>query len=218
MTQPFSDSLRREAAPIWERVFQNAFLRELEAGTLPIEKFRYYLIQDYLYLEGFARAVATALAGAPDSTTLRSLSGRILTPIERPLHRRLMEAADLSLETINEAEPSPTNLAYVNHMLRTASHDGLGATAAALLPCPWSYHEIGTRINMPEQPVYRIWASFYIEGGLRDSVNAWRDLLDGQASQAGPRERKAIRRAFLLSSRYEWMFWDMAYRQEGWPV
>jgi thiaminase/transcriptional activator TenA len=27
-----------------------------------------------------------------------------------------------------------------------------------------------------------------------------------------------MRQAFLTSSRYEYMFWDGAFRREGWPV
>ena len=218
MAERFSTSLRREATPIWDQIFQNPFLREAQEGSLPLGKFRYYLTQDYLYLEGFARAVALALAKAPDATTLESLAHRVLTPVERPLHHKLMDAAGLTLDAVQRAEPSPTNLAYINHMVRTASEQGLGATAAALLPCPWSYHELGERLVMPEHPVYSLWASFYIEGGLQTSVDAWRSYVDAEADQAGPRERESMRRAFLVSSRYEWMFWDMAYRQEGWPV
>ena len=93
--------------------------------VLTLEKFRYYLTQDYLYLEGFARSVALALAKAPDSDTLESLAHRVLTPVERPLHHRLMEAAGVRMEELRAAIPSPTNLAYINHMVRTASEEGL---------------------------------------------------------------------------------------------
>ena len=93
MPESFSEQLRQEADPIWEEIFRNPFLREINDASLPLEKFRYYLAQDYLYLEGFARSVALALAKAPDSDTLESLAHRVLTPVERPLHHRLMEAA-----------------------------------------------------------------------------------------------------------------------------
>ena len=218
MSESFSEQLRLEAEPIWEQIFRNPFLREINDATLPLEKFRYYLAQDYLYLEGFARSVALALAKAPDSHTLESLAHRVLTPVERPLHHRLMEAAGLSMEELQGAIPSPTNLAYINHMVRTASEEGLGATAAALLPCPWTYHLLGERVGTPDHSVYSLWTSFYTEGGLEASVAAWRFYVDTEAAQAGPRERASMRRAFITSSRYEWMFWRMAYELEKWPV
>ena len=133
----FSEELKIEAEPIWRAIFAHPFLREIKDGTLPVEKFRYYLTQDYQYLEGFGRTVAMALAKAPDSQTLQELSKRVLTPVERPLHHQLMQAADVSMDYINQVGRSPTNTAYVNHMLTTASlvragADGGGAAALSL--------------------------------------------------------------------------------------
>jgi thiaminase (transcriptional activator TenA) len=31
-------------------------------------------------------------------------------------------------------------------------------------------------------------------------------------------DRVAMRRHFVTTSRYEWMFWDMGHRLESWPV
>ena len=216
--ESFSERLQAEAQPIWTRIFAQPFLREIKDGTLPPEKFRYYLTQDYLYLEGFARTVAMALAKAPDSQTLEELSHRVLTPIERPLHHKLLIGAGLTLEDIKQSGPSPTNTAYVNHMLKTASLHGLGPTAAALLPCPWTYHELKNALGQSEHPLYSQWTEFYVAGLLQDSVEAWRGFVDATAREAGPTELGAMRDAFLTSSRYEYMFWDMAYRMEQWPV
>ncbi len=214
----FSERLKREAAPIWEAIFDHPFLREIKDGTLPVEKFRYYLTQDYQYLEGFGRTVVMAMAKAPNSQTLEELSHRVMTPIERPLHHQLLQAADVSMDYINEVGRSPTNTAYVNHMLTTSSLYGLGPTAAALLPCPWTYHELKDEVGASEHPLYSQWTSFYVAGFLENSVNAWRGFVDAAAEQAGQEELEAMRQAFLISSRYEYMFWDMAYRMEGWPV
>ena len=214
----FSEELRQEALPIWEAIFAHPFLREIKDGSLPVEKFRYYLTQDYQYLEGFGRTVALALAKAPDSQTLQDLARRVMTPVERPLHHQLMEAAGVTTEFVQEVGRSPTNTAYVNHMLTTASLYGLGPTAAALLPCPWTYHLLKDEVGQSEHPLYGRWTSFYVEGFLESSVEAWRNFVDQMAERAGSQEREAMRHAFLVSSRYEYMFWDMAYRMEGWPV
>lgn len=218
MPESFSEQLKAEARPIWRRIFAHPFLREIKDGTLPLEKFRYYLTQDYLYLEGFARTVAMALAKAPNAGTLEELSRRVLTPVERPLHHQLLEVAGISQDYIRDVGRSPTNTAYVNHMMVTAALYGLGPTAAALLPCPWTYHDLKDEVGPSEHPLYSQWTGFYVAGLLQDSVNAWRGFVDAAAAEAGPAEREAMRQAFLTSSRYEYMFWDMAYRIETWPV
>ena len=55
----FSEQLQQEAQPIWKAIFEHPFLQAIKDGSLPLEAFRYYLTQDYLYLEGFARTVAS---------------------------------------------------------------------------------------------------------------------------------------------------------------
>src|SRR5688500_11982723 len=92
----FTDQLWREAEPVWQAIREHPFLRDLRAGTLPIETFRYYVIQDYHYLEAFGRSVATALAKAPTSELLTMVARRVNTPIERPLHERLFALAGLT--------------------------------------------------------------------------------------------------------------------------
>ena len=214
----FSEQLRSEAEPIWRQIFQHPFLKEIKDGTLPEETFRYYLIQDYLYLEGFGRTVALALAKAPTSQTFEDLAHRVMTPVERPLHNQLFAAAGLTQRDADNAVRSPTNTAYVDHMLQTASLHGLGPTAAALLPCPWTYHLLKEEVGQSEHPIYGQWTRFYGEGLLEESVKAWRGFVDQIAEDASPMEKDAMRQAFLTSSRYEYMFWDAAHTLQQWPV
>lgn len=214
----FSGHLRAEVEGIWQAIFQHPFLQEMKVGTLPEEKFRYYLSQDYHYLDAFAKAVGLALAKAPDASTLGLLAQRVLRPVEKPLHKKLLGLLGVDFASVEGTLISPTNLAYMNHLLKTASLGDLGEAAAALLPCPWTYHEIGKHLGEINHPIYGEWAAFYASGFLTESVEAWRALVDRAGAEASPRGREAMKEAFLLSSRYEYLFWEMAYQMEGWPV
>lgn len=214
----YSDELHRQADRIWKAIFDHPFLQELQAGTLPLGKFRYYLGQDWHYLDVFARAVGAAISKSRTTQTLEGLADRVLLPVEKPLHRKLGELLQIDPIQLIAARPAPTNLAYMNHLLATADHGNLGEIAAALLARPWTYHEIGQRIGEVQHPVYGEWVAFYASGVLAESVEAWRRLVDEAASDANAGERATIGEAFLLSSRYEYLFWEMAYRQEEWPV
>jgi thiaminase/transcriptional activator TenA len=218
VSERFTDQLWLEAEPLWQAIRQHPFVQDLQAGTLPLESFRYYVIQDYHYLEAFGRAVATALAKAPTGELLSVVARRVMTPIERPLHERLFALAGVEPADVAAATIAPTNLAYQNHMLAVAARGTLGETAAALLPCPWTYHALGDVVVCVDHPVYSVWAGFYAEGLLAESCRAWRELVDGEVAEGGPRTEQAMRRAFHLSMRYEWMFWQMAYTRESWPI
>ena len=218
MSSSFSEELRQSAEHIWARIFDHPFLEEIQSGTLPLEKFRYYAIQDYHYLEGFARTVSIALSKAPDTPTLKKLALRVNTPVERPLHVRMFELLEITVEEAERVGPSPTNRAYMDHMVATASLGGVGEAAAALLPCPWTYHELGSRLVLPDHPVYQHWVEAYRSGLLERSTAAWRELVDRFGAEGGQSLRDAMRRAFLTSSRYEFLFWTMAHDMERWPV
>jgi thiaminase/transcriptional activator TenA len=218
VSERFTDQLWQEAQPLWQAIRAHPFLADLKAGTLPIETFRYYVIQDYHYLEAFGRTVATALAKTPTSELLTTVARRVMTPIERPLHERLFALAGVTHAEAEQATVAPTNLAYQNHMLSVAARGTLGETAAALLPCPWTYHALGDVVVDVDHPVYSVWAGFYSEGLLAESCRAWRELVDGEVAEAGPRTRAAMRRGFHRSMQYEWMFWQMAYTRERWPI
>lgn len=214
----FSETLKAENSHIWDAIYSNPFLNEIKDGSLPLHKFSYYLIQDYLYLEAFARSVALALAKAPNSEILESLAKRVTTPIERPLHRQLMPLVGIDLQDVEEAPLSPTTTAYSNHLLKVASFGSLGSIAAALLPCPWTYHELGEVIGRLDHPIYGLWSAVYVDGFLAESVKAWKGLVDQCALQASYEELSMMRDAFRTSSRYELAFWNMAYDCETWSV
>lgn len=218
MAGQFSDTLRARAEPIWRAIFAHPFLKELEAGTLPEETFRFYVSQDFRFLEGFARAVAIALSKAPDSDALLLLSKRVPVPVEREMHRGLLSLLQMDEGEAERTELAPTNRAYVNHLISTATLGGVGEAAAALLPCPWTYHEIGQRLGELSHPIYRAWASIYRQGLLTESVEAWRWLVAEAAKEAGEAQRRRMEDAFLTSSRYEYLFWEMAWHKERWPV
>jgi thiaminase (transcriptional activator TenA) len=214
----FADECRQAAAPIWAAIFAHPLLRQLCDGTLPIDTFRFFLIQDWHYLDAFARCVGLALGKAEDTEMLARLTARVTAPVEKTLHRTLLGRLQVDPATMAGLPVAPTTRAYRNHLLVTATLGTLGETAAALLPCPWTYHEIGRRLGPVAHPLYAEWAAFYTGGGLAESVRAWTELVELSAAIAGSRERHAMREAFLTSSRYEFAFWEMATHREAWPV
>ena len=216
--ESFSSHLWKRASPVWEAVSEHPFLTELQNGTLPVENFRYYIIQDYLYLGAFGRAAAAALSQATDTDSALRLLKRVTTPVERPLHAALFDALDITEDMAEASSPSPTNLAYMNHIEVSMDMGGLACGVAALLPCPRIYHEVGKILKEPAHPTYKIWQATYAEGLLEASVAAWSEFVDELAEDAGPDTRALMGEAYLTSSRYEYMFWSMAYNMERWPA
>ena len=49
----------------WDAATDHAFCKELGVGSLPLDKMRWYLVQDYKFVDEFVRLLATAIAHAP---------------------------------------------------------------------------------------------------------------------------------------------------------
>ena len=49
-------------------------------------------------------------------------------------------------------------------------------------------------------------------------VRAVLDTVNTMAARLGAAEREAMLRHAVTTARYEWMFWEMGYRRERWPV
>jgi len=95
-------------------------------------------------------------------------------------------------------------------------HEALGA----LLPCYWIYWEVGKdleRAGSPD-PLYARWIGTYASEEFGRLVRAVLDATNHTAAQLQAPERDAVRRHFVTTSRYEWMFWEMGYRPQSWPL
>ena len=60
--------------PIYEAILRHPFVAGLTDGSLPRDRFRFYAVQDALYLREFARALSLAAARAPEDDWIVMLS------------------------------------------------------------------------------------------------------------------------------------------------
>ncbi len=224
MSVDFSARLRKEVNSIWESLFTHPFLVEVKRAVLPLDKFEFYVKQDYTFLIETARCLGIATAKAKDRDTMSvfaSLLADSLT-VEVKMLERLSEKFGISSEKLRNCQPAPTNVAYTRHLLYVAYSGTVGEIVAVLLPCMWSYEEIGSRLGdsvaLKRHSIYSEWCDTYRSQKYIDMVKLFRDLVDRQASDAGTSEKEKMRNHFFLSSRYEYMFWDMAYKKATWPL
>jgi len=218
----FSDRIWQRTTPLREAIHALPFNTELAAGTLPREKFQFYIVQDALYLDQYARVLAIAGARGPDSATLRAFGHYAIEAIavEQALHERYLTEFGVDPATINTAEPSPDGLGYTSFLLATAYHEPWEVLVAALLPCFWLYWDVGTSIaktTAPDNP-YRAWIDTYADDGFGEAVRAVIASTDQAAAASSDRVRDRMATAFIRSCQFEWLFWDGAWHRRSWPV
>jgi thiaminase/transcriptional activator TenA len=218
----FTQGLRDSVADQWDREKAHPFVTGLGDGTLPLATFRYYMRQDYVFLIGFCQAVALA-AGKAERLSDMAFFARLLDETlntEMALHVSFCADFGISEDELLATAPSPTTKAYVDHLVTTAHAGTAQDAAAAILPCSWGYAEIGRTLSdlgPPEsQPLYGRWIEMYADPEFAALAEWLRSYLDRSAEGMGEEGRRRIAEIFEISSRYEYMFWDAAYRLEEW--
>src|SRR6188472_4490641 len=138
-----SERLRAASDRIWQGLHAHPFITELAGGTLPIDKFRFFLEQDNLYLQDYARCLAMGAAKSRNEVELRYFVTDLNQVIEKelPSNRELLERVTQmgALDRGGAWGMAPANVAYTSYMRSLASHGGPLEIMASLLPCAWSY-------------------------------------------------------------------------------
>lgn len=220
----FSQELKAENQEVWDKILAHRFIKELGEGTLPMEKFTYYVQQDYLYLIDFARCIGLAASKAEDIESMRRWAQMMdgCLSYETEMLEAQMEKLGITRDKIREARKAPTNTAYINHLLRVAYSGTVVENVAALLPCMWTYLEVGEVLasigGYMGHPFYEDWCTAYGSEEYASLVQLYIDLVDMIAVESGRYLKDKMREHFRVSMKYEYMFWDMAYNMEKWVI
>ncbi len=216
------DLLWSSIPDVYAAIIAHPFVRGLTDGSLPMERFKDYIVQDALYLSRFSRAVALVGAKAPDdesSVTLLENAVGALKVERASLHEFLMREWGIGSEVVVSAELSPVNLAYTNYLLAVASTGSFEEGLAAILPCFWVYYEVGKELvrRGSNVPVYQRWIETYSSPEYESAVMGVVELADEHFSSLERPKLRAVLHHFRTSTVYEYLFWDEAYRGWRWP-
>jgi len=218
----FTADLWRSIEAIYAAILRHPFVTGLTDGSLPRPSFAFYAVQDALYLREFARSLSLAAARAPRDEWIIMFNEHAAgaLKVERALHEGFFAEFGLSPGDVAATPLAPTNQAYTSYLVAVAHAAPFHEAVAALLPCYWIYWEVGKALEQrgSPDPLYTRWIGTYASAEFGGIVEAVLDCTDTLARQLDPAAREAMQRHFVTTSRYEWMFWDMGYRREAWPV
>lgn len=220
----FTDDLLAAALPVWQRQLEHPFVRGIADGSLPEATFRNWVLQDYVYLVDFSRVFAWAAAKADrlESLGWYVAAANLTLNVEMALHRAYAARFGISAAELERQEAWPTTRAYTDFLVRTAADGDMADLVAALLPCVWGYVWLAGELTREGRPPadqrYADWIAQYTSPEFTAAADWLRAELDRHAASAAAEKRRRLTELFLLSSRYEWQFWEMCWRGEAWPV
>ena len=217
----FSRGLKEKASNVWEAGYNHPFLQELGKGTLDKEKFKFYLLQDYLYLLQYAKVFAIAVVKSDTEELMArfSKSQYFTLTHEMNVHREYMAGFGVTEEEIHFVKPSLYNSAYTANMIATGQTGGLAEVLAAVFPCAWTYADYAKRLKEQHAGTlkgnfYKSWIESYASEDFSDSFQWFYGALDNLVANMSEAQRKKIEDVFISSVEFEYLFWDMSYKQQ----
>jgi len=177
-----------------EASLNNPFVQGIGDGSLPTEKFAYYVGQDAFFLEAFARAYSISAAKAPNwesFQTFHSLATGVLQ--ELTLHQSYAQNWDVEISAV---EPGTATRQYTDFLLSTAWSQPIGITAVAMSPCMRLYAYLGQKLAVSGEPTHRYkdWIAAYSGDDFEPLAQQLESIVDEHSSDT-PLTRSTYRYA-----------------------
>ena len=202
---------------IWQQYNQHPFVLGIQDGTLDKEKFRYYIIQDYLYLEDYARTFAVGVAKAK-SLKMANLFAKYIAVMngELDVHTGYLAKLGITQEEIHSTPRALDNLSYTSYMLRVAYEEGEAEILVAILSCAYSYEMIARNIvknnpNSVNHEFYGDWIKGYASDEYGKENIVLFEMLEKLTAHYTDEQKQHIVDIYVACSRYELAFWDLSW-------
>lgn len=215
-----TERLLEATKEIWDAYNEHPFVKGIQDGTLERDKFRFYIIQDYLYLEEYAKVFAIGVAKAKSIETAQLFAKYIeVMNGELDVHNGYMGIFQVSEEEIANTARSLDNLSYTSYMLRVAYEEGEAEILAAILSCAYSYEVIAKKIvtnnpNAVKDDFYGKWIQGYASEEYAKGNIVLLDILNQLTQNYSEEQIQHLIDIFVACSRYELAFWEMSWEKK----
>lgn len=213
---PLFDRLKSANDAEWKKYIHHEFVETLGAGTLPLESFQDYLVQDFLFLIQFARAYALSAYKSRSLDEIRlSADGLALILKETELHIGLTERWGIDRATLESTPEKMGTVAYTRYVLDCGMAGDLLDLEVALAPCTIGYAEIGADLAArfspaPDHP-YVEWITEYAGEDFQQGAQLAIERIDSLAGgHLSDKRRAELSEIFRKATVLEADFWQQA--------
>ncbi|MCR5627225.1 MAG: hypothetical protein K6F99_07895 [Lachnospiraceae bacterium] len=217
-----SEELFEKVKAKWDLSCSKPFVVEMAKGTLPVIKFRNYMLQDYLYLSDYIGILKGACEEAEEAG-IRAFIEDTLTQTEnetRDVHLPNMKGLGVTDTDIRESVISPVLKEYGAYMRSQLNGKMIIYVLTALLQCSWGYAYIGESVSKKYKDEialsdYKSWFDSYCSREYTLANKRWIDIVDRMAYGIDKGTKAELTQIFLNCADYENRFWDTLYAYSG---
>ena len=216
-----TERLLASAHDLWKSYNEHPFVLGIQNGDLAREKFRFYTIQDYLYLLDYAKVFAIGLSKADDPAVMHTFAQYIvqIMDCEMNVHEGYMAELSITPEELRTAKPALANLSYTAYMRACAEAGGPAEAITAVLACAVSYEHIAREMlhrkpDADKHPFYGAWVESYASDAYAQENVVLCELVNKLTADYTEPQLEKLCEIFRNCARYEAGFWDMAWKLE----
>ncbi len=217
VSMSFMQEVLASSRAIWDDCAATPFVQAIKSGTLPMEKFKAYMIQDSIYLKHYARTFGKAIycsATLKEVQLYYSALG-FVTDTESAVRLNYLKKFGLTDDDIEHIAPFEENQNYIDYLIGAAQGDDICQILMAILPCLLSYCYIFKRIAAEpaaKESPYWDFISDYAAEHFDAICEQWIAYGDEKCNGLPLEKRQELNRIFERGSLLELDFWKMAYR------
>ncbi len=201
-----AEYLRDSNIADWNRYVNHKFVEDMRNNTLPIDDFKFYLVQDSLYVSEMLQSVLRAASKMPGEMATNIVNA-VFSGRDRGMEAHAYLEKELNVK--NAQEMTLTTYGYTRH-LYYASNIGWPEFLASWIPCMWGYSYIGKYVVKSANKYYSHWADFYASQEYEEKINT---IIESLENFRGNPE--SLNKYFRISLKYEQRFWQSAIDHEG---
>lgn len=213
-TDRFSEWLRERSEPAWSDATDHRFVRELGDGTLSVDVFRRYLVQDYAFLDAGVSVMGYAVGQAPEMAAKSRLVDFLgtITGDENDYFERSFDALDVPDTDRTDPPLTPTTREFIDVMHMASLTGEYEETLAVLVPAEWVYLAWAQSIEgSPERAYLDGWVELHDNPEFEEYVGWLCGELDRYGPGLSPRRQRRVERLFTRTVELEAAFFDAAY-------
>lgn len=209
-----TDFLKQSVQSDWDAATDHPFCKGLADSSLPLDKMRWYLVQDYKFVDHFVRLLATAIAHAPtlaDGVPAAQFLG-LVTSTENTYFLRSLDALEVSQSDRN-APAAPATGAFQELMSEARTSGRYEQMLAVLIVAEWSYLTWANRYTSYDANLpfwFAGWIDLHSGEGFESVVAYLREQLDGIWAELSEEQQAGATAMFQKAVICERAFFDAA--------
>lgn len=217
------DQLRHAIAHLLPRLYEHPFNQALMKGSLERYRFKFYLEQDFLYLNDFAKALlitSSRMTRQEHSSELKKFSNEV-TSTQYNLHRKYLgESQSFRFFQRRDgcSKKIPVIENYTNHLILSSRVDPVGVAIASLVPCFYLYNEFGRKMinemNHSHLNPYELWILSYSNKQFSCATQSIIRIFEEVSSSISDEEQNSLVLAFTKSTEFEISFLDSIFEMQ----